>query len=338
MAPDPIISLVYFVVIVLAIILIWRLQKSTRFLQTSQQIRKTLVEDILKQLYHVEYSGRSASLNAMAGALKLSIKKLLRLIEFMTDRNLMRFDQNTLQLTDSGRDYALKIIRVHRLYEKYLSEKTGFDKSEWHDRAELKEHTLTADQTDELYQVLGNPRFDPHGDPIPTASGEILQPKWQPLSSLKENITARIVHIEDEPDVIYRQIIDKKLHIGSQVKMVAADENHIRFYSEGNEYEFSPIVASNVSVEELTEKESFEENMVRLSALAPGERARVLGISSECRGMNRRRLLDLGFTNGSEIEAEFDSPMKEPKAYTIRNTLIALRGDQADLILIKKVL
>ncbi len=291
----------------------------------------------MKQLYHVEYSGRTASLNAMAGALKLPHKKLVKLVEEMSMQNLIKLDQNILQLTQSGREYALKVIRVHRLWEKYLSERTGFDKSEWHDRAEEKEHALTQEQTDQLYRALGNPRFDPHGDPIPTEDGEIMETNWKPLSGLADNAMATIVHLEDEPEVIYNQIVEKKLHIGSQIKITSSDDHEVKFYSEGSEYALSPIIASNISVKELSEKEIFEEKIVRLSSLEPGEKAMISSISPECRGENRRRLLDLGFVTGSMIETEFESPMKEPKAYSIRNTIIALRDDQADLILIKKV-
>lgn len=337
MMPDPAIALIIFFSIVLVLVLVWRFDKSVWFTQNLRHSKKALIEDILKQLYHVEYSGRKASLNAMAGALKISDKKLIRLVEEMSMRNLIKVEQNNLNLTPSGNDYALKIIRVHRLWEKYLSEKTGIDKSEWHDRAELKEHILSEEETDQLYHELGSPRFDPHGDPIPTETGEIVESNWNSLSGLADNTQARIVHIEDEPDVIYRQIVKQKLHIGSQVKIISSNDQEVRFYSEGDQYRLSPIVASNISVEELNEREVYEEDMVRLSSLHPGEKATITGISSECRGASRRRLLDLGFIGGSTIETEFESPLREPKAYSIRNTIIALRDDQADLILIKKI-
>ena len=164
-----------------------------------------------------------------------------------------------------------------------------------------------------------------------------METNWKPLSGLADNAMATIVHLEDEPEVIYKQIVEKKLHIGSQIKITSSDDHEVKFYSEGSEYALSPIIASNISVKELSEKEIFEEKIVRLSSLEPGEKAMISSISPECRGENRRRLLDLGFVTGSMIETEFESPMKEPKAYSIRNTIIALRDDQSDLILIKKV-
>jgi DtxR family Mn-dependent transcriptional regulator len=333
---DPVFALSVFLVSMLLIYGIWRLTKLPFLLKNKQQKEKMLIEDILKQLYHVEYSGRSASLNDMAGAMKQRHEKLVALLEKASDFNLIRNENGNLQLTTEGKAYALRIIRNHRLWEKYLSEKTGIDKLEWHSSAEKMEHLMNTDDSERLSEELGNPRFDPHGDPIPTVGGEIIEVKWMPLSSLKEGVPARIVHIEDEPAVIYKQIANK-LYIGSQVKVIKSDDSSIEVFSEGETYTFTPIVASNISAVELHEQEIFEENAGRLTNLEQGERARILGISSECRGASRRRLLDLGFIPGTEIEPEFTSPMEDPRAYLIRNTLIALRNDQADLVLIEKV-
>ncbi|MCH7524221.1 MAG: ferrous iron transport protein A, partial [Bacteroidetes bacterium] len=82
--------------------------------------------------------------------------------------------------------------------------------------------------------------------------------------------------------------------------------------------------------------EIVEENMVRLSSLKENETARILGISKESRGDNRRRLLDLGFVKGTKISIDLISPMKNPIAYLVKGTSIALRKDQASKILIKK--
>jgi len=333
---DPVQALIIFTLITLVLVVIWRISKLPLFLKNKEQAQKMLIEDILKQLYHVEYSGRTASFNDMAGAMKIKDEKLFKLLEKAAELDLIIDDNGNLKLTPQGEAYALRIIRNHRLWEKYLSERTGIDQMEWHSRAEKMEHRLNATQTERLDTELGNPRFDPHGDPIPTSKGEIVNIEWKPISGFKSDTVARIVHIEDEPEVIYRQIV-KKLHIGSQIKILESTDHIVKVFSEGNTYEFTPIVASNISAVELKEQELFEENTERLSQLRDGAKAKILGISSECRGASRRRLLDLGFIPGTVIESEFSSPMSNPKAYLIRNTLIALRNDQADLVLIESI-
>jgi DtxR family Mn-dependent transcriptional regulator len=329
-------SLLTFITTITLVIGIWKIYNTPWFIQNVLHTRKEQIEDILKQLFHVAQSGKAATFNAMAGALSMPNKKLVRLVEEMSEKGLIRIDDEKLVLTEDGEEYALRIVRVHRLWEKYLSEKTGFAPSEWHDIAEKKEHQLTREDAKQLSDTLGHPRFDPHGDPIPTDSGEIISPAWIPLPALSSKQTAKIVHIEDEPETIYKQIIAKKLHRGSQLKVIDTDDKQVIFESEGIKHKLSPIVASNINVELLNQQEIYEAGAVRLSALKPGEKGKVLTISSESRGASRRRLLDLGFVAGSNVEVAFENPLKEPKAYLIRNTLVALRNDQADYILIEK--
>lgn len=335
MIPDPKIALLIFFGLVGLSYLFYSTDVFKWLINRNERM-KTEIEDVLKQLYHVEYSGRKASLNAMAGALKINDRRLVSLIEHMAGMGLITVNQNTIALTDDGKDYALRIIRVHRLWEKYLSEKTGIDKSEWHKRAEKMEHQMDADAAEALYQALGSPRYDPHGDPIPTQSGEIIDTIGQPLSGLKVGQSAKITHLEDEPDVIYKQLVKEKLHMGQYLRIKEINEHVVTFESEGREISLSTIVASNVGIKPLNSEEEAEASKIRLSELLEGEKAIVVGISRECRGAARRRLMDLGFIKGTAIKTGLNGPMKEPKAYLIKNTLIALRNDQADLILIEK--
>lgn len=295
---------------------------------------KTIIEDILKQLYRMENSGLVADTNALTNALKMKDKLIIDAIHQMAVSELVHLDGDQVSLTREGRNYALRIIRVHRLWEKYLAEKTGFDKREWHDRAEEMEHNLSKEETDRLAIDLGHPLYDPHGDPIPTGQGEIKKLEGVPLSAFGSDQVGRIIHIEDEPDAIYRQILAEKIHIGSTLRVVEQNPERIVFYSEGEEFVLAPVVASNITVAPAVLET--EEAAVRLSSLKSNETARVAGISKECRGENRRRLLDLGFVRGAEIEIDMESPMKNPVAYSIKGTSIALRKDQASKILITK--
>ena len=79
----------------------------------------------------------------------------------------------TLRLTPDGRREALRVIRIHRLWERYLADETGLDAREWHAHAERREHGTSDQQAEALAATLGHPRYDPHGDPIPTPSGEL---------------------------------------------------------------------------------------------------------------------------------------------------------------------
>jgi len=296
---------------------------------------KTVMEDVLKQLYRMENSGVDADIGHLTNALKIKDRLILKAVHKMAVNELILLDGDFIRLTKAGRQYALRIIRVHRLWEKYLAEKTGFDKAEWHELAEEKEHLLSHEETDLLANVLGNPLYDPHGDPIPSSHGRIPALDGKPLSSMEVDSVGRIVHIEDEPEVIYRQILAENIHIGSRVRIVETNRERVVFYAEGEEFVLAPVVAANITVSVLKKDTGEEEHAVRLSSLGENETARIVGISKECRGENRRRLLDLGFVRGAEIHMDLESPLRNPIAYSVKGTSIALRRDQANKILIK---
>lgn len=297
---------------------------------------KTVIEDVLKQMYHAEMAGKEINMDNLIGALKTSDKILLEVVKEMNLNELLAFDGDNLKLTTTGRDYALRIVRVHRLWEKYLAEKTGFDKTEWHERAEMMEHQLDHEATNLLATQLGNPLFDPHGDPIPTKSGKMAKINGKPLSKLPVNTIGRITHVEDKPDVIYKQILAENIHIGSHIRVVENSPQRITFYAEGEEFKLAPIVAANITVAVLEKDTDVEDDIMRLSSLKENETAKIVGISKECRGDNRRRLLDLGFVKGTPIQIDLSGPFNNPKAYSVKGTSIALRNDQASKILIKK--
>jgi DtxR family transcriptional regulator, Mn-dependent transcriptional regulator len=331
-----IINLAAFTALVLIIWLVSKLVATRNVFTGKSRQQKTLTEDILKQLYHVEQSKRTATITDLSGALQVKRSKILPIVEATTASGLLHSTNEALYLTDTGREYALKIVRVHRLWEKYLAEKTGYQPSEWHFLAEKMEHKLEDEDIKKLSSSLGNPMFDPHGDPIPSAQGEISEVKWLPLPSYPTNKPGKIVHIEDEPDVIYQQILAKRIFVGSHILVQKSTASEVVISCEGQQHSFSPIVAANINIEELSAEESYEQDAQRLSTLESGEMAKVLGISQECRGANRRRLLDLGILPGTAIEVDLKSPLRDPIAYRVKNTSIALRNSLADLILINK--
>ena len=333
---NPVYALAIFALIVLILYLAFRPVSGWFWVLKNnwKSNEKTIIEDVLKQLYRMENSGLKADTNALTNALKIKDALIVDAIHSMAVTELVEVDGDRIKLTKEGRKYALRIIRVHRLWEKYLAEKTGFDKSEWHDRAEDMEHQLSREEADNLAMQLGDPFFDPHGDPIPTKQGRIKPMEGIPLSALGLEEIARIVHIEDEPDAIYRQILAENIHIGSKLRVVERNAERILFYAEGEEFILAPVVASNITVIPALPEQ--KEDAVRLSSLKENEIAHVVGISRECRGENRRRLLDLGFVRGAGISLDLNSPLKNPVAYSIKGTSIALRRDQASKILIAK--
>ena len=297
---------------------------------------KVKLEDALKFLFDCEYKSISCNLNSIAGNLNISTNKAAAILERLQDMGLTDLKDDSIHLTDSGRSYALRIIRVHRIWEQYLADKTGVDQKEWHKAADKKEHFISFEAAEKLAGQIGNPVFDPHGDPIPTIKGELPEHKGINLSNLKEGEIGRIVHMEDEPGAIYEQLVALGLYPGMEVFVLDVTDSKIIFAAEGEEHILTPLFASAITVELLQKKEPFIHKSVLLSSLTIGEKAEVVGISPNCRGQQRRRLLDLGVVPGTIISADIKSPSGDPVGYRIMGAIIGIRRSQADLIFINK--
>ncbi|RUA06294.1 MAG: hypothetical protein DSY82_09855 [Flavobacteriia bacterium] len=335
---NPVTALAIFGIVSFLLFLIFRPEKGWlwKWKKTSKSGGKTLTEDILKQMYHLEDSGKTADIHILRDALKVNEGKLVYILSRMAAKDLLHIERDRLILTKSGKEYALSIIRTHRLWEKYLAERTGYDQREWHKQAEKMEHLLSKEETEKLAEKLGNPIYDPHGDPIPSPKGKTAEFKGIPLSRLSKGTKGRIIHLEDEPYHIYEQILKRNITIDSLIKVEENDKNRIVFYSEGEYFTLSPAVAENITVSVIKDEDFKDPGYFRLSRLKEKERARVVSISKEMRGESRRRLLDLGFVKGTPIKVDLKSPMGNTKAYLVKGTSIALREDQASKILVKK--
>lgn len=293
------------------------------------------IEDALKHLYDCEYRGAPGSVQSLAGSLERSTSKIARLVARLEAMELVRTEKAGLRLTAEGRSYALRIIRIHRLWETYLADLTGYQEAEWHSQADRREHATSAGQLQQLVRTTGNPRFDPHGDPIPTARGEVPARRGQPLSDCAAGDDVRIVHVEDEPEAIYAQLRAQNIRVNQRVTVLDKSAERIRIEVDGEEQAVAPIVAGNVWVSTLPQGTPAELSD-RLSSLRVGESRTVVGISSACQGLQRRRLLDLGLVPGTEAAAVMESPTGDPTGYRIRGAVIALRREQADLVQVRR--
>jgi DtxR family transcriptional regulator, Mn-dependent transcriptional regulator len=308
----------------------------SRWRESKHLPEREAIENALKHLYDAEYKNVDASLQSLAGALSVHVERATQLMARLEALRFIEIDQERLRLTPEGRKYALRIIRIHRLWERYLADETGVHETEWHPLAEEKEHKMSPGEVEALSARLGDPGFDPHGDPIPTATGELPVHRGVPLSSLREGEGGQIVHLEDEPQTIYSQLSALGLHPGMTVRVVEVGPTRIRFTSGNGENVLAPSFASSVSVMRVESGEPSTAPMHLLADVRPGERVVVEGISRACRGQQRRRLMDLGILPGTVMRPELESFGRDPTAYLVRGTLVALRRAQAEQIMVRR--
>ena len=307
-----------------------------RWRRARQLAQRTRREDALKHILKSEANGRTATLDSIAGALQITTGRAADLLKELEDRDLLTFEGGRMRLNGTGRELGLHIVRAHRLWESYLAEQTGLTELEWHQRAEKQEHLLTPRETDVLAAQLGHPSRDPHGDAIPSADGSLEGEAGCSLNSVAPEVPVLITHIEDEPDRLYRQLVAQGLRPGMRALVLERSPTQVRFRAGGREHVLAPVLAENISIAPLPgfrAQDLVEEEF--LSGLRRGDEAKVIGLSAACRGPERRRLLDLGFVPGTEVEVEMISPAGDPTAYRVRGAVIALRRAQADLIRIR---
>ncbi len=336
---DPALALLVFAALLgLAGLLFWpRRGLVSRIARTSRLTERVLLEDAMKHVYTCESIGRICTLESLAGQLEISTGRAADLLARLAELELVESAEAGPKLTDEGRESALRLVRTHRLWERYLADRTGVPAGEWHAEAERMEHALSAEETDALAARLGHPAWDPHGDPIPTTGGALPEVDRLTLAGAMVGRTVEIVHLEDEPREIYDALLADGLGLGTRLDVVERSGRVVRVRARGREWPIAGVVARNVTVRVLPEGESADEPVETLLGLAVGQVGRVIDVSPACQGSQRRRLLDLGIVRGTDIEPELVSATGDPVAYRIRGALIALRREQADWIRIERV-
>jgi DtxR family Mn-dependent transcriptional regulator len=296
--------------------------------------QRVLIEDALKHLHTCAWQGHRATTDSLAGALGLNRRAAIRLSAHIQSQGWVTLARGGLSLTADGEHLALQVIRAHRLWERYLADEARMPLAGVHAEADRREHRRDAETILALEAALGYPQTDPHGDPIPTAEGELPHKRSQPLSEWPIGRPATIVHLEDEPAAIFSQIAAEGLRPGQRIKVIEADEHRIVFADDADTYVLAPVIAANIFVI-AAEPDGEPATIDRLTALEPGRSAVVHRLEDALQGFTRRRLLDLGLTPGAEIKAEFASFLGDPVAFRVRGALIALRRDQARHVLVR---
>ena len=309
--------------------LYWRFRRR-RWLHSRQAI-----DDALAHLHQFQHDGRQASVESLSNTLGTSTKHTLTLVDRMAQLDLVVMTGQGMRLTAAGHRWALQIVRAHRLFERYLADETSVPREKIHAHAHQLEHTVTEAQVDKMDADMGHPTFDPQGDPIPNAAGDMKEIESRKLVDWPAGEPAQIVHIEDEPPEVYAQIIAEDLHPGMIITIVDMSPVRVVIGTPEAQHVLAPVVAANISVREAP-TDTNEPAGVPLTTLEHGEQGRVIGLSPACQGLTRRRFLDLGLTPGARIERVMQSAFSDPTAYSVRNTLIALRREQSDLIRIER--
>ncbi len=123
-------------------------------------------------------------------------------------------------LTEAGKKIALEVIRHHRLLELYLVEALGYSWDEVHEEADALEHYISEKLEARIAAHLGEPAFDPHGDPIPTVEGVVPDSMAISLADVAAGWKGRIVRVQDQQVDRLRYLASLSLVPGNAVEVV----------------------------------------------------------------------------------------------------------------------
>ena len=179
-------------------------------------------ENYLKAIYHLSDGGKkSVSTNDIAAEIKTKAASVSDMLRKLGEKEVIEYRKYYgLQITESGKRYALQTIRKHRLWEVFLVEKLNFAWDEVHEVAEQLEHIQSPLLIQRLDAYLNFPKFDPHGDPIPDEFGDVRSRPRVQLNEMEVNQTGQIVAVKDSSAAFLRYLDKVGAYIGARIKVL----------------------------------------------------------------------------------------------------------------------
>ena len=179
-------------------------------------------ENYLKAILSISLNkDGKVSTNAIANEIGTSAASVSDMLKKLQEKKFIKYEKyKGVELSESGQNKAINILRKHRLWETFLVNKLGFNWSEVHDVAEQLEHIQSAELIDRLDIFLEHPKFDPHGEPIPTKEGEIPSTNTTPLNELQANTKGKIMGVSlDEKDFL-DYLTKLNITIGTEITLL----------------------------------------------------------------------------------------------------------------------
>lgn len=176
-------------------------------------------ENYLKTIYYLASKQEGeVSTNALAEMTATKAASVTDMLRKLSEKELIHYKKyQGVRLSEEGERLALQIIRRHRLWEVFLVEKLGFGWEEVHDIAEELEHIHSAELVTRLDAFLGNPQFDPHGDPIPTPAGQMPEMGYRKLADIETGQEVRLMAVLEHSTEFLQHLDRSNLTLGSLV-------------------------------------------------------------------------------------------------------------------------
>ena len=216
-------------------------------------MRTSSEEDYLKAIYALSNTNTGASTNALANHLNMKASSITDMLKKLSDKGWVNYEKyKGATLNMDGKIIALSIVRKHRLWETFLVNKLNFKWDEVHEIAEQLEHIKSNELVDRLDDFLGNPKFDPHGDPIPNKDHEITDSRKRSyLSEVEVNRDVIIIGVKDSSAQLLQYLEKENMILGKNIIVLEIHDfdKSLRISINGKELNISERVAQNVLVQ-----------------------------------------------------------------------------------------
>jgi DtxR family Mn-dependent transcriptional regulator len=167
----------------------------------------TAMQDYLKAIYKLQAKGGAVSTSALAEALGVAAASATGMVKKLAGLKLARHNPyQGVVLTKAGEKMALEVIRHHRLLELYLAEALGYSWDKVHEEAERLEHVISEEFEEKIFEALGRPTRDPHGDPIPAKDGTLVAGNHERLSDMEPGAAGVIRRVSDSDAEVLRYL------------------------------------------------------------------------------------------------------------------------------------
>ncbi len=209
-------------------------------------------ENYLKAMFHLTTMAESSNetgTNALASYLDVTPATVNDMLKKLKEKDLVSYEKyGKITLTQKGKDYAVDIVRRHRLWETFLYEKLDFSWDEVHEVAEQLEHIKSKKLIEQLEKFLDFPETDPHGDPIPNAKGKIKYQKRKTLAEIPIGSICKLVAVKDTSASFLQYAMKIGLGLSSTIEIL-------------NRHEFDGSIEIKVNKSRSTVSLKFAENL-----------------------------------------------------------------------------
>lgn len=216
-------------------------------------MRQETIENYLKTIYNLSSDNSSVVGNkVLADRLNLRPATVTEGLRKLHALKYVNYEKSYgTRLTATGAKLAVHIVRRHRIWETYLVKELAFGWDEVHEIAEELEHVKNDKLINKLASILGNPVYDPHGDPIPDEKGKILKSNFIKLSEAKARTNYKITGVTDHSTAFLKYLEKNQLIIGAtiQVKAIEEFDNSVLLLCRKSDINISSKAAESIIVE-----------------------------------------------------------------------------------------